>query len=179
MKEIWKNSYYFPEKYSVSSYGRLKNKEKNYIYKMTNKKNDYFSKVLYYKKEIKSIRVHRIVAKTFIDNPNKYPEVNHKDGNKQNNRLDNLEWCTSKYNTQDAIKRNPKIINGMLFYNKNRAYKNIIQLSKNDEVIKKHNNVKEAFIDTGICQRNILQCLHKQRKTAGKYKWVLESEVVS
>ena len=44
------------------------------------------------------MRVSRIVAKAFIPNPNEYPEVNHKDENNQNNRVDNLEWCTTQYN---------------------------------------------------------------------------------
>ena len=51
----------------------------------------------------KSTSVHRIVAKTFIDNPKNLPYVNHKDGNKQNNNISNLEWCTPKGNVRHAL----------------------------------------------------------------------------
>ena len=46
----------------------------------------------------KNKRIHRLVAETFIDNPMHYPEINHKDENKKNNNVMNLEWCTSSYN---------------------------------------------------------------------------------
>lgn len=50
--------------------------------------------------------VHRLVAMCFLDNPNNYPVVNHKDGNKQNNHYTNLEWCTVRYNNLHAIENN-------------------------------------------------------------------------
>lgn len=56
---------------------------------VTNKRKDYY--------------VHRLVAKAFIPNPDKYKYVNHKDCNRQNNCVDNLEWCTAKYNTDQTI----------------------------------------------------------------------------
>ena len=58
----------------------------------------------YIKRKPFRIAVHRLVALLYIENPNNFPVVNHKDGNKQNNNKDNLEWCTVKYNTLHAEK---------------------------------------------------------------------------
>ena len=70
------------------------------------------------------LSVHRIVAKAYIPNPNNLPQVNHKDGNKRNNHISNLEWCTSQQNNVHALENGLRtgrkrgksiIINGMCF----------------------------------------------------------------
>lgn len=63
---------------------------------------------LCYKRIIKKIHVHRLVAQSFLPNPNNYPCVNHKDGNKTNNKVENLEWCSYSYNNFHAYKNNLK-----------------------------------------------------------------------
>ena len=180
MEEIWKPIIDFKDKYEISNLGRIRNIRTNKILKMTNKYGNYFSIRLYDETHKRSTRIHREVAKAFIPNPNNLPEVNHKDTNKQNNKLENLEWVTKKENIQHAIK------NGKFYFvghkNKNKISKNgkIYQFTIDMKFVNKYNNSEDASRNTGVCSRNILHCVnHKEgRKQAGGYKWFYESEVV-
>lgn len=114
--EIWKDIEGFCGFYKINSYFEIRS-----IARITIQKNDkiysvkdrilkqciddggYLCIKLRKDKKTITVRVHRIIAKTFIPNPNNYPCVNHKDGNKMNNSIENLEWCTYAQNTQHAI----------------------------------------------------------------------------
>lgn len=181
--EIWKPIKDFESKYEISNLGRLRNKFNNHIYKFTNKNGDYFSAILYDDLHKKSVRIHRLVAETFIENPNNYPVVNHKDMNKQNNRADNLEWCTCSQNNIHAIKNGAKTMSGFNRYNKNKfknKYGKIYQCDKEKNIIKIYNSLEEAYLETGVCKRNILHVMnHEEGRTqAGGYVWLSEKEVV-
>lgn len=96
IKEIYKpiKGYY----YEVSNIGQVRNVKTGRILKNCLDKDGY-CRVDLYKNGIRKVcSVHRLVAQAFIPNPKNLPEVNHKDECKTNNRIDNLEWCTSKYN---------------------------------------------------------------------------------
>lgn len=93
--EEWKKVEKFPN-YSVSNMGRIRNDKTNKMMKL-HKANGYY-KVDLRGNEKKQLRVHRLVATAFIPNPRNKPQVNHKDGNRSNNNVDNLEWCTNQEN---------------------------------------------------------------------------------
>lgn len=85
------------DKYAISNFGRVKNVRTNKFLKLHNFRGyDTVQLVIQGKKQ--TFRVHRLVARCFIPNPYSKPYVNHKDGNKCNNHISNLEWCTAKEN---------------------------------------------------------------------------------
>lgn len=107
IEEIWKIIEEFPL-YSVSNKGRIKNNKNDYILVGGLDRDGYRQVTLQKENTEKQFcrRVCRLVAKAFIDNPNNYPVVNHKDENKSNDNIDNLEWCTVKYNNNYGNKNN-------------------------------------------------------------------------
>lgn len=105
--EIWKDCVNYEDYFMVSNLGNVWSKRTNKILSPTKSKTGYLyicTKFGGRLGEYKSIRLHRMVAMTFLDNPNNFPIINHIDGNKQNNCVDNLEWCTYSHNTLHAIK---------------------------------------------------------------------------
>lgn len=101
MQEEWKVIEKHP-KYLCSSNGRIKNAETGRIY-TGSIQNGYVRFCLCEGGIPFSLNGHRTVAELFIPNPDNKPFVNHKDGNKQNNSVDNLEWCTAKENSRHAF----------------------------------------------------------------------------
>lgn len=99
MEEIFKDIDGYEGIYAVSNYGRVYNcKRKRFLSTPKSRKKKYVDVVLTKNGIGKSFKVHRLVATAFIPNPNNYPIVNHKDEDPTNNMVDNLEWCTNRYN---------------------------------------------------------------------------------
>lgn len=118
MKEEWKDIIGYEGYYQVSNLGRVRSKDR-IVTHSNGSKVLYRSKILAapadhwgynavslckYDIKRKTCKIHRLVATMYISNPNKYLEVNHKDGNKSNNKVTNLEWVTGKENKAHAIK---------------------------------------------------------------------------
>ena len=102
--------------YEVSSYGRVRSLRRNIILSPKKEPMGYLRCNLYLNKNMKTFSIHRLVAQAFIPNPDNLPQVNHKDENKTNNSVENLEWCDAKYNnnygTARIRSRDTKIKNG-------------------------------------------------------------------
>lgn len=106
MQEIWKPVVGLEEYFEISNLGRLKRKDR--ILKATNDRG--YLKIKLSVNGKRYLRyIHRLVAEAFIPNPNNYKEVNHKDSNPENNRVDNLEWCDRRYNLDYMVKHQNEI----------------------------------------------------------------------
>ena len=189
MQEVWKDIKGFKGVYQISNLGRMKSFKKEATGKIlsnTNKKGDYFSVILRKGDRVKHTRVHRLVAEAFIPNPNALSHVHHKDGDKQNNCVDNLEWISEREHHFVTRQQNPNVIKGLVNYNKFVRPKKIQQYSLNGELLAEYNSGTEAHLRTGVCARNILQVASKTpfnnngdvRKQAGGYIWRYKDEEV-
>lgn len=162
--EIWKDIEGFEGKYQISSMGRVKSlwfgKEK--ILKNIKSDRGYIVVSLYKEGKQKIYYIHRLVAQTFLNNPNNYPIINHKDENKSNNRVENLEWCTSQYNNIYGTRIERAI--------KSKSIP-IIQFTKEGKFIRKWDSVIEASKELGFYHSSIIECCKGRRKSAGGYRW--------
>ena len=101
MKIIWKDINEYEDIYAINIYGNIVNKKFNKLRKIDSSGN-YDTIALCKNNKVKHFLVHRLLAQHFIPNPKNKPEVNHVDGNKKNNNINNLEWCTRSENQKHS-----------------------------------------------------------------------------
>jgi len=186
MEEIWKDIEGYEGRYQVSNLGRIKSflhvgvrkdveilDDYSHIIKPVHDACGYCNVRLRRNDKGKTVKVHRLVAIAFIPNPNNLPEINHKDEDKDNNCVSNLEWCDRIYNMQ---------------YGKNTRWHcmPVAQYTLDGRFVKRYNSIKEASNVTGIHSTNISNCAHKRIvnkekgyivKSAGGFKWEFISEL--
>lgn len=151
----WKDIKGYNGKYKISDNGKVRNSKNNNILKGSINNRGYISVSLYNNitKKTKCFKVHRLVAQEFIPNYQNYKEVNHIDGNKLNNNVNNLEWCNRKENMVHAAKNNLV---------KNGKEHSIIQLDMNLHYINIYQSAKIAGQKLNIPPQSILKCCHNK-----------------
>lgn len=173
--EIWKDVIGYEDCYQISNYGRVKSLY-NYKRNGTNIlkpkiKNNYYQIGLRKNGTRKWYSIHRLVAQAFIPNPNNLPQVNHKDENKLNNNINNLEWCTASYNNTYGT-RMEKVIN--------KTGKPVIQFDLQGNFIKEYQSISQAAREMHISAGNIHSCCTNKpnyKKVKG-FVWKFKSEVM-
>ena len=184
MTEEWKWIKEYEGLYQISNLGRLKsfhrNKSEGRIMSLANINGWYFTVILRDGNgEYSTKRIHQLVAEHFIGEIPKGYHVHHKDGNKQNNKVSNLEVISRKEHTKETMKQHPDYCKGMNEYNKYVRPRHIRQYDLEGHFIAEYANSKIASELTGVCARNILQVANKKpfnskgsvRKQAGGYVW--------
>lgn len=184
--EVWKDVLGFEGYYQVSNKGRVKTLSRTFnakngrlytkqsqLHKLHDDcKRGYLKIILRKKGEPKSFFVHRLVGIAFIENPENKRTINHKDGIKTNNCVENLEWATDS----EQIKHSFLVLNRKKpllgkFGKDHHTSKKVIQISLNGEAIKVWDSIISVE-KAGIAQSGyISQCAKGKGRTAGGYKW--------
>ena len=191
MEEVWKDIKGYEGRYQISNLGNVKSlkyRNQNLVKKLTQRTSNKGYKVvgLTDKGKTNFVLVHRLVAMAFVDNPNDYPIVNHKDENPLNNQADNLEWCTYSYNriysmdmhperrkelTEKLVKCSPRNRKGVPHKYNNR----VAVIDENNDVVSIYENASIAAIELGlqpckvieVCKANQNRQIDKRRRTGG------------
>ncbi len=184
MEEIWKDIKGYEGIYQISNKGQVKSKArrgnwKETILKPSETRDHYFVVTLSKNGVHKSRRVNRIVAETFIENPLNKPEVNHIDGDKHNNNVENLEWVTTKENIIHSYKCKLRTAEesakSLGIYAKkgkiNPKSKTVYQFNKQGKLVAVYGSVREAERKTKISSNCISSCCLNKSKHAGNYIW--------
>lgn len=165
MEEIYKDIEGYEGLYQVSNLGNVKSLKNNKTKKEKILKpairNGYKKVDLRKNKTKKTYSIHRLVAQAFIENPNNYPCINHKDECKTNNVVSNIEWCSYKYNSNygSCIKRIAKALS-----------KKVYQYSKEGELIAVWESTMECGRN-GFKQSSVVSCCNGERKSHKGYIW--------
>ena len=170
MEEQWKqivldDVYY---NYEVSIDGKVRNRRNGHILKPHIDTDGYELVVISscLTKKRKTVRVHRMVGIMFIPNPNNLPEINHKDENKSNNHVDNLEWCSSKYNANYGTRNIRTVQNRKEKYGKEHHRAKQVRCINTGQVF---DTVTQAEKWCGLWSGAVSACALGHKKTAGNH----------
>lgn len=167
MTEIWKDIDGYKGLYQVSNKGRVKRLKygKEHILSPLINSFGYLKVGLCKNGIVKQLKIHRLVANAFIPNPHNLPEINHRDENKKNNCVENLEWMRHIDNCNYGSRNK-------------RLSRKLLQYSKDGEFIKEWQGASEVERLLGINNSNIIQCCrgNPNHTTAGGFIWKYKEE---
>ena len=167
-KEYWKPVVGYEGLYEVSNWGRVKSLKfgKEKILKQSKNNKGYCLVTLSKNGTHKHFQVHRLVALHFLPNPNNLPQINHKDENKTNNNVDNLEWCTNEYNHNYGTineRISKSLING-------KCSKIVIQYNLDGTFVREWPSTMECDRN-GFCNQNVSACCRGKLKKYKNFIW--------
>lgn len=161
VNEIWNPIKNYENLYEVSNTGKVRSIDrkivdknnkvkiiKGKLHKLYVTKSGYVATCLYKNSQPKMYRVHRLVAETFIPNPNNLPQINHIDENKENNHVNNLEWCSA---SENGIRKTKK------------GEKKVLQYDKEGNFIKEWESIKKASIELNIKYSTLQEAVKHNR----------------
>lgn len=164
-EENWRDVLGFEELYQVSSFGNVRTIKKGEAeMSQQENRNGYMTVHLRDKGVERRAMVHRLVAEAFIPNPDGLRDVNHKNGDKSDNRVENLEWVSHSDNMTHS------------FRELGQNVRHIVQLDLDNNFIERWNSIVEASEATGICRTDIGECCRGNRKHTKGYKWKYEED---
>ena len=165
------------ENYSINENGDVNNNKTNKLLKQSQHKNGYMSvSIKITNGSYKQYYVHRLVAEAFLPNLNNLTDVNHKDYNKQNNSVENLEWCSRSDNLKHSYNyenrnKNRKHAKELAAKNHEKMKIKVMQRTLSGEFVAEYNSMREAEEKTGIPIQNISSVTSGKRRSAGGYIW--------
>lgn len=162
--EVWKIVEQTNGKYSVSNKGNVRNNVSNKLLKQSLSSNGYLIVSFYLDNKTQKNRVHRLVALSFIPNPTNASQINHKDENKANNTVENLEWCTAKENSNYGT-RTKRIAKAL-------GHK-VKQYKADGTLVAEYFSIIEAARQIGCCESGIRRACIGEYKQYKGYKWRL------
>lgn len=183
--EIWRDVVGFEGLYKVSNYGNVLSVKSNRLLKPFDNKG-YLRVQLWKDGKCFKRLVHRLVAEAFLEKPGDGYQVNHKDLNKKNNHVDNLEWVIPEENVRHAIEtidgRRERLKHDMSAIGKKYGYigaekskKPVVQIDvKTGEIINEFSSAREAAKATGSCYKKISAVCLGLRKTHNGYRWAFK-----
>lgn len=175
MCEMWAKIGGFNGEYEISSYGRVRSykiehnryhtgvQKRPHLLKTRKDKRGYIHIFLNKNGKCVNYLIHRLVAQAFLPNPNNYPQVNHKDENKSNNKVENLEWCTKKYNLHYS-----NVCQKMVTAAKIKRQKVVLMYDEENRFLREFESATIAAKYIGDYQQNVSACCYgKIKKVKG------------